>query len=205
MQNNIFDTPVLSPILRRLARPVLSFLGWQITGNHPGLKKFVLIAAPHTSNWDVVVTLLLAFSFNIKIYWMGKESLFMFPFRPFMRWLGGIPIDRSKAHNVVDETVRVFNEHEELVITVPPEGTRGKVRYWKTGFYYIAHGAGIPIVLGYIDWARKFGGLGPTVTTTGNIEADMAIIKNFYADITGKHGDRTSKADVKGQSEKNNS
>ena len=205
MQYSIFDTPVLSPILKRLSKPVLSLLGWEIKGTHPGTKKFVLIAAPHTSNWDIVVTLLLAFAFDIKIYWMGKDALFKFPFGPFMRWLGGIPIDRSKAHNVVEETVRIFNEHEELVITVPPEGTRGKVRYWKTGFYYIAHGAGSPIVLGFIDWARKVGGLGPTFTPTGDIETDMALIKDFYADIRGKYEDRTSQADVKGRPEENNS
>ena len=113
-----------------------------------------------------------------------------------MRWLGGIPIDRSKTNNVVASTIDVFNAHDKLVIIVPPEGTRNKVSYWKTGFYHIAAGANVPIVLGYVDYQRKAGGIGPTVMPTGDIEADMQEIRSFYTGVTGKHPEKSSLAAI---------
>ncbi len=197
MRRTVFDTSVLSSLLKRASGPLLSLVGWRKEGRLPEKKRFVLIAAPHTSNWDLVMMLLLAFNFGLKIYWMGKDELFRFPFGGLMRWLGGIPIDRSKSHNVVEESMRMFAEHDELVIAVPPEGTRGKVRYWKSGFYYIADGARVPIVLGFLDWRRKVGGMGPAVMPTGNIEADMELIKDFYKNIKGKFEAKFSQASVK--------
>ena len=164
----------------------LKILGWRVEGEIPDIKKFVIIAAPHTSNWDFPITLAVTFVLKMKIYWMGKHVMFRWPFHGLLRWLGGIPIDRSRSHNVVEQSVQTFNAHEKLIMVIPPEGTRKKVSYWKTGFYHIAKGAGVPIVLGFLDYRRKAGGIGPTFFPTGDIEADMRQIQAFYTTITGK-------------------
>jgi len=156
-----------------------------------------MIAAPHTTNWDLPITLALTFVFRIKVYWMGKDTIFRWPFGTLMKWLGGIPVDRSKTHNIVEQSVSAFQKNDHLVMIVPPEGTRKKVRYWKTGFYHIAHGAGVPIVLGYLDYARKTGGIGPVVWPSGDIDADMKIIQTFYAGITGKYPDDFNTAEIR--------
>jgi 1-acyl-sn-glycerol-3-phosphate acyltransferase len=168
--------------------------GWRIEGKLPVIPKFVLIAAPHTSNWDLPVMLCQAFAFRTRLFWMGKDTLFRRPFGAIMRWLGGIAIDRSKPNDVVQQSAEHFRKAESLVMVVPPEGTRQQVRYWKTGFYRIAETAGVPIVLGFLDYRRKVGGIGPTVVPTGDIEADMLKIQAFYADITGKHSGQSNQA-----------
>jgi 1-acyl-sn-glycerol-3-phosphate acyltransferase len=164
----------------------LKMLGWCIEGEIPDIKKFVIIAAPHTSNWDFLITLAITFALRTKIYWMGKSVMFRWPFGSVCRWLGGIPIERSRSHNVVDQSVQAFNERDRLIMVIPPEGTRNRVSYWKTGFYRIASGANVPVVMGFLDYRRKTGGIGPTFYPTGRIEEDMQKIKAFYATITGK-------------------
>jgi 1-acyl-sn-glycerol-3-phosphate acyltransferase len=118
---------------------------------------------------------------------MGKNSLFPPVIGIIMRWLGGIPVDRSQAGNLVQGTIDAFDRSEKLLVIVPPEGTRGKVTRWKTGFYYIAHGAGVPLGLGYVDFKEKIGGVGKMFYPSGNIEQDMLEIRAFYAGITGKN------------------
>lgn len=189
MQRTLFETPVIGTIFYWISVIFLKIMGWRRDGQLPDLPQYVMIAAPHTSNWDMPITLALAFVFRIKVYWMDKVTIFKWPFRTLMMWLGGIPIDRSKSNNIVEQSISAFKENDHLVMIIPPEGTRKKVRYWKTGFYHIAHGAGVPIVLGYLDYARKTGGIGPVVYTTGDIDADMKIIRKFYAGITGKYPD----------------
>jgi 1-acyl-sn-glycerol-3-phosphate acyltransferase len=196
VHRTMFDTPILNVLLRRLALFLMWIFRWRIEGKLPDTPKFVLIAAPHTSNWDLPVMLSLAFAFRTGLFWMGKDTLFRRPFGAIMRWLGGIPIDRSKSHNVVEQSAEHLRKAESLVMVVPPEGTRQKVRYWKTGFYRIAESAGVPIALGFLDYRRKVGGFGPTVVPTGGIEADMETIQAFYANITGKHSDQFDQADV---------
>ncbi len=190
MQKTIFHSPVLSRVMHWLSRAVLFVLGWTYAEEGHRAPKYVIIAAPHTSNWDFFYTMLVAFALDIKVYAMGKKSLTEGPLGRLMLWLGVIPIDRNKSSNVVAQTIEAFNSHNSLVIIIPPSGTRNKVQYWKTGFYHIAHGAGVPIALGYIDYKRKKGGLGPFITPTGNLEADMTIIRKFYAGITGKHPEK---------------
>ena len=197
MKYTIFDTPVLKVLLGWLARVLVKIFGWRMEGQVPDFPNYVLIAAPHTSNMDLAVMLTLAFTFRTKVSWMGKDALFRWPFGGICRWLGGIPIDRSKANNVVEQSVALFNEKERFVLAVPPEGTRKQVRYWKTGFYYIASGAGVPILLGFIDYGRKVGGVGPVLMPSGDIEKDMETIQAFYADITGKHPGQSDRAVVK--------
>jgi 1-acyl-sn-glycerol-3-phosphate acyltransferase len=189
MHRTIFDTPVVNTVLRALSIGFLKLAGWKIEGGLPsGGGKSVLIAAPHTSNWDLPYTLMVAFSLRLNIRWMGKRQLFAPPFRGLMLWLGGIPVSRESANNLVEASVTALQVAEgPLQLVVPPEGTRSKARYWKTGFYYIAVGAKVPIVMAYMDYARKLSGLGPVFEPTGNIEADMAAIRAFYAPFKGKN------------------
>jgi 1-acyl-sn-glycerol-3-phosphate acyltransferase len=196
VQYTVFDTPVVKNFLRWFSRTYLRIFGWKVEGRMPDVPKFVMIAAPHTSNWDFPITMFLAFALEGKSYWMGKDTLFRRPFGTIMRWLGGIPVDRSRANSVVERMVGVFEEHEELIVIIPPEGTRGRVNYWKTGFYHIAHGARVPIVLGFVDYGRKAGGVGPMVVPTGDIEADMQLIRSYYAGVTGKYPEKTGIAEV---------
>ena len=166
--------------------------GWKAVGNVPEPRRFILIAAPHTSNWDLPNTLMAGFALRANLYWMGKRSIFRPPFGAFMRWLGGIAVNREKSNNLVAASVEAIRAARgSLQLVVPPEGTRSKVRYWKTGFYYIAHGAGVPIVLSYMDYARKVSGIGPVFHPTGDIERDMATIKAFYAPFKGKNPDQS--------------
>ena len=189
MHRTIFDTPVVNTVLRGLSLAVLKLAGWKVSGQLPANgRKCVLIAAPHTSNWDLPYTLMVAFALRLNIYWMGKEQIFRPPFRGLMMWLGGIPVRRESANNVVAASIESLQSADGPVqLVVPPEGTRSKARYWKTGFYYIAVGAQVPIVMAYMDYERKISGLGPVFEPTGDIEADMVTIKAFYAPFKGKN------------------
>jgi 1-acyl-sn-glycerol-3-phosphate acyltransferase len=188
MHRTLFDTPIVNTLLRASSRGFLRMNGWTVEGSLPvEARKCVLIAAPHTSNWDLPYTLMVAFVLHLNIYWMGKHSLFAFPFGPVMRWLGGIAVDRSRNTNLVSASAMALKAADGPVqLVVPPEGTRGRTTHWKTGFYYIALEAGVPIVLAYMDYARKVSGLGPVFVPTGDIDADMAEIKRFYAGVKGR-------------------
>ncbi|NDC60628.1 MAG: glycerol acyltransferase [Betaproteobacteria bacterium] len=192
MRTTVFNTPVLSPVLRFLSAWTLKRLGWTLTGAMPAnTPHSVVIAAPHTSNWDFPYTLMVAFAMNLNIQWMGKQQLFRFPFRNVMLWLGGIPVDRSQSNNLVEASVQTFQQAQrDLHLVVPPEGTRRQNRQWKTGFYFIALGAKVPIILGYMDYATKHSGMGPAFMPTGNLEADMLKIKAFYSPFKGKNPDQ---------------
>jgi 1-acyl-sn-glycerol-3-phosphate acyltransferase len=192
MHHTIFDTPVVNTLLRLISTAFLRLTGWKVVGTLPAnAAKSVLIAAPHTSNWDLPYTLMVAFALRLNVYWMGKASLFRPPFRGVMMWLGGIPVDRAQSNNLVAaSSAAILQAKGPLQLIVPPEGTRSGTRYWKTGFYYMAAGAGVPIVLAYLDYEKKVGGLGPIFQTTGDIEADMLAIKAFYAGVKGKNADQ---------------
>ena len=192
MHRTIFDTPGVNTVLRWFSIGFLKASGWKIYGQLPANgRKSVLIAAPHTSNWDLPYTLMVAFALRLNVYWMGKQSLFKAPFRGVMLWLGGIPIQRESSNNVVEASIAAIqNADGPVQLIVPPEGTRSKARYWKTGFYYIALGANVPIVMAYMDYARKESGLGPVFEPTDNIEADMVTIQAFYAPFKGKNPDQ---------------
>lgn len=176
--------------MQRLARALFHAAGWRTEGTLPATRRFVLIAAPHTSNWDAVIMLFAARIFGLELSWFVKDAWFVFPLGTLMRALGGVPIDRSARHGVVEQAVDRFAATQELALAVPPEGTRGRAPHWKGGFYHIARGAGVPIVLGYIDYARKVAGLGPAFMPTGDIEADFAFFRDFYAKIAAKHPDK---------------
>ncbi|MGK0442696.1 MAG: 1-acyl-sn-glycerol-3-phosphate acyltransferase [Pseudohongiellaceae bacterium] len=185
MNKTIFSTPLLNQFLCYLSRGVLKLTGWSVVGCLPADNKCVLIGAPHTSNWDFILMLLVIFSIRADVHWMGKDSLFPKPFAAFMVWLGGIAIDRSKSNNTVEQMIEHYNNNEELVVIIPPEGTRSKVQRWKTGFYYIACGADVPIVLGAIDGKNKIADLGEVFHPSGDIDADMIKIKQRYQGKVG--------------------
>ncbi len=189
MHRTIFTTPVVNTLLRGFSVAFLKLTGWRVEGALPAhAAKSVLIAAPHTSNWDLPYTLMVAFALRLNPYWMGKHSLFKAPFGPVMRWLGGIAVNREQSSNLVAASAQALAEADgPLQLIVPPEGTRAKTRYWKTGFYYIALGAKVPIVMAYMDYAHKRSGLGPLFEPTGDVDADMAAIKAFYAPFKGKN------------------
>ena len=189
MHRTIFTTPVLNSALRAFSLGFLRLTGWKLDGALPAdSPKCVLIAAPHTSNWDLPYTLMVAFALRINVYWMGKASIFAWPFGGLMRWLGGIAVNRGQSNNLVSASAAALQAAEGAVaLIVPPEGTRSKTRYWKTGFYWIAHEAGVPIVMAYMDYTRKLSGLGPVFAPTGNIENDMLGIKRFYAQFKGRN------------------
>ena len=164
--------------------------GWDIEGERPEHTCFILIAAPHTSNWDFPYMLAYATLFDIKISWLAKHSLFFPPAGWILRALGGVPVVRHTNSNVVSDMVATFDTADELVLAVPTEGTRARVEYWKSGFYHIAKGAGVPIVPSYLDYGRKRGGFGPALTPSGDIKKDMDFFRTFYANKTGKFPDK---------------
>ena len=189
MQRTIFTTPGVNTVLRVLSAAFLRATGWTLQGQLPADQlKCVLIAAPHTSNWDLPYTLMVAFALRIDIHWMGKQGLFHWPFGALMRWLGGFAVDRSKSSNLVAASAQALRDADgSIALVVPPEGTRSKTRHWKTGFYWIAHQAGVPIVMAYMDYPRKLSGLGPVFQPSGNIDTDMLLIKAYYAPYKGKN------------------
>lgn len=196
MHRTIFTTPVVNTLLRGFSLAFLKLTGWKVEGAlPPQAAKSVFIAAPHTSNWDLPYTLMVAFALRLNPYWMGKHTIFKAPFGPIMRWLGGIAVNRDQANNLVAASAQAIREADGPVqLIVPPEGTRSKTRYWKTGFYYIAQTAGVPIVMAYMDYAAKRSGLGPLFQPTGDVEADMAAIKAFYAPFKGRNADQFESA-----------
>lgn len=192
MHRTIFTTPVVNTLLRGFSLAVLKLKGWTVEGAlPPQAAKSVFIAAPHTSNWDLPYTLMVAFALRLNPYWMGKHSLFKAPFGPIMRWLGGIAVHREQSNNLVAVSAQAIrNANGPLQLIVPPEGTRSKTRYWKTGFYYIAQTAGVPIVMAYMDYANRRSGLGPLFQPSGDVDLDMAAIKAFYAPFRGRNADQ---------------
>jgi len=183
----IFNTPGITPVLRAIARVLFRWLDWRFEGKVPGdLQQAVVIGAPHTSNWDLPYMLMAAFALDRKLHWLGKAQIFRFPFGGLMRWMGGIPVDRSRSNNLVEAAVRCFShERRPLLLLVPPEGTRKEVERWKTGFYYIALGAGVPVVMAYMDHATRTCGASRLFHPTGDIDSDMTAIRAYYAPFRG--------------------
>lgn len=184
-------------LIYNAASLTLRALGWHTEGRMPDLPKFVAIGAPHTSYWDLPMFLLTAAVLShgfttMSLAWLGKHTVFRGPLDAFFRGLGGIPVNRSAGHHVFKAVLRSFKEHERLALVLAPEGTTKKVDYWKPGFYLIARIAHVPIVCGYLDYKRKVAGMGPVIIPSGDMEADMAIMREFYAHVTPKYPDRAA-------------
>lgn len=169
------------------ARAFLAATGWKPEGERPGVRRYVLIAAPHTSNWDLAYLLALAEDFDVRVSWLGKSQIFRPPLGWLMRRAGGIPVRRDRRTNLVAQAAETFARASDLALVVPAEGTRGYTEHWKSGFYHIARRARVPIVFGYLDYARRRGGFGPAFEPTGDVKRDMDRIRAFYADKVGKY------------------
>lgn len=185
-----------SRLFRKALVAIYRYNGWQAHGVVPSPRRFVLIAAPHTSNWDFLNFIGLTADLGIKPHFMGKSSLFRWPWRNFMLDMGGVPVDRSSSQNYVQQMIEEFGRRDEFMLTIAPEGTRGNVRSWKTGFYHIAMGAKVPIVIGMMDYPSKTGGLGAAIWPTGDYEADMKEVAKYYTKVTPKHPDKKMAAIV---------
>ena len=177
--------------MRRIANLILRLLRWRMVGELPG-RQCVLIGAPHTSNWDFIFALLAFWSLDIDCRWVGKHTIFRAPFGWLMRALGGIPLNRSTTRDFVPGVVEWFEREPDLTLAIAPEGTRSKLEHWRSGFYWIAHGARVPIALGFLDYENRVGGIGGSVMPTGDIETDMEKIRAFYEGIRGKHPEKLS-------------
>jgi len=163
--------------------------GWKFEGRVPEEKKYVVLAVPHTSNWDGLVLMAVTQGIGLKLAWMIKDSWLKGPMGPILRRLGAVGIDRSQRGNVVAQMVARFNAESSLVLAIPPEGTRSRVEYWKSGFYHIAREANVPVVPGYLDYARKRAGLGPALWMTGDVKSDMDRIRGFYTQMAPRAHD----------------
>lgn len=168
--------------------------GWTVEGRAPEPRKFVVIAAPHTSNWDFLYFIGATEGLNLDLSFVGKKSLFRWPFARLMSDMGGVPVDRGKSTNYVEAMVAEFNRRTEFMLTIAPEGTRGKTAGWKSGFYYIALGAKVPLVCGFMDYKRKAVGLGMTLWPSGDYEADLKKLLAYYATHTPKFPERRAQA-----------
>lgn len=185
MKRTVFEMPLIAGPMRGLCRAILKVTGWRVEGEAPRAPKCVVVVTPHTSNWDFVLAMVYVFALGLNVGFLGKAELFRWPVvgRLFYR-LGGIPVERDRAHDVVRSAIRAFQERECLMLGIAPEGTRKKVARWKTGFYRIATGAQVPIALAFLDYGRKAGGFGPVLEPSGDIGKDMDDIRTFYASVT---------------------
>lgn len=172
---------------RKTCRAVLRLCGWSLIGEFPDVPKAVLIAAPHSSWWDGVWGLLLKVGIGADVHFMGKQELFRGPLGGLLRRLGGMPIDRGAAKGVVEQMIDQFRQRDALWLGIAPEGTRKTVKRWKSGFWHIAHDAGVPIVTAYFNYPDKTIGIGPLFETSNDMDADMARLRAFYAPFKGKY------------------
>ena len=173
-------------MLQALAKLILKVGGWEIAGELPAAKRAVVIAAPHTSNWDGFWALVYKVAVQLDIHFFAKQSLFWFPLNVLLRALGGIPLDRKRAGSAVEQAIEMFRENDSYYFGLAPEGTRSRADHWKSGFYRIARGADVPVVLGLLDYGKRRIGIGPTLELSGDWEKDLAFCREFYKDIQGR-------------------
>ena len=173
-----------------VSKLILHLIGWKVVSDIPTLKKYVIIVAPHTSNWDFIIGRCFGYMLEIEAKYLGKSQLFRFPYGWIFRLLGGIPVDRSKHNNLVAYAVELFKFSEGLVLGLAPEGSRSRVEKWKLGFYHIAVCANIPIALAYLDYAKKEAGIGEMFQPSGEIQKDLQKIEDFYKGISPKYSEK---------------
>ena len=176
----------LSPILHFIGRFWMWLFRWKVKAELPDTNKYIIVGGPHTSNWDFPFGLAMFYALNIKLSWMAKSGLFKPPFGFIMKALGGIGIDRNSKNGVVEQMVEKSDQAEHLIIGLAPKGTRKRALYWKSGFYWIAYKANVPIVCCYLDYKKKYANIGLTIIPTGDVKKDMALIRAFYEGVEGK-------------------
>lgn len=185
MKLTIFNTPIISTIFRLISNLTMFLAGWRVEGKLPDIPKYLIIGAPHTSNWDFLLFLGVIFRLKADVRYMGKAELFRSPFGWFFYWCGGIPVDRSKSTGLVEQMVEAYNKSEKFILTIAPEGTRHGVKEWKRGFYHIAKGAGVPLVMAKVDGKKKTMQVGEIFHLTEDIEADMKAILDMFKGLSG--------------------
>ncbi|MHB0949992.1 MAG: lysophospholipid acyltransferase family protein [Gemmatimonadaceae bacterium] len=175
------------PVRRAIGRAILGVMGWRFTGEIPNERKLLLIIAPHTSNWDFVVGFAAKVALSLRAKYLGKDSLFRAPWGWFFRVTGGIPVDRANSHRLVEQVVAEFARRDQMVLALAPEGTRTKVTEWRTGFWHIARGAGVPIVMVAFDFGTREIQLGPVLLPGDDLTSDMGRIRAHYATVRGRN------------------
>jgi len=188
-------------LLQLIGNLFLRATGWKLQANMPDSPGMVIIAAPHTTNWDFIFLMAAAFALRLRINWMGKDTLFTPPLGYIMRGLGGIAVNRSQQTNVVEQLAVRFSDGKKLALVVSAPGTRRKAKFWKSGFYWIANSAQVPIVCGYLDYRKRVAGMGLSFVPTGNVITDMDRIREFYRDIAGKYPDQVTPPVLKEEQE----
>lgn len=184
-------------LLQWFGKLILKLCGWQVINRLPPCERYVLVGAPHTSNWDFPFALLAMWATGLRFSWVGKHTLFRGPAGPLMRALDGIPVDRSSGGGLMRYVLRLFKERSKLVLALAPEGTRSYTEAWKPGFYQIALEAKVPIALGYIDYPRRSLGFEQLFEPSGDIEADFAMMREYYRDKVGRHPNNQGPVRVK--------
>ena len=170
----------------RVAKFLLWLGRWQPVGPRPCVDKAVIVGAPHTSNWDGYWLLVYKVAYGVDVKFFVKKQMFWFPMNILLKGMGGVPLDRGDSRSAVRQAVDAFNENDQFLFGLAPEGTRSRTEFWKSGFYRIAEEAGVPIILGFFDYPNKRLGFGPRMTLTGDVEADMQIIRSFYETVGGQ-------------------
>jgi len=171
---------------RAFALGLMSIFGWRIVGTTPNIPKAILIGAPHTSNWDFLLSIGTSFAFGLNMSWMAKHTFVNGRGKRLWHWLGGIPVDRRAKHGAVGEMVDVFNSHDQLLVAITPEGSRTGAKRWKSGFYHIARGANVPIIPIVFDYEHKEVRILEPYLPTDNKEQDIATLQTLYKDVKGK-------------------
>jgi 1-acyl-sn-glycerol-3-phosphate acyltransferase len=172
--------------MRALGLAALRLLGWRVEGEVPNLPKFVIAVAPHTSNWDFVVGAAAMFALDLRLAFLGKHTLFRWPFGALFRWMGGIPVDRRSPHGVVGDSIAAFAAMDRRILAIAPQGTRSPVPQFKSGFLQIARGAGVPVVLASLDYEARVVRLGPWFEPGEDVEAERRRTEAFFAPVRGK-------------------
>ena len=187
--------PALSPF-RLLYQLILRLMGWKTHSIFIDFPKYILIGVPHTSNWDFIIGYMVMSAIGLKLSWIGKHTLFRGPAGWILRRMRGIPVNRNLSTNFVDQVVSSFNEYQYRIVAIAPEGTRKRTERWRSGFYYIARKANIPIVFGFLDYRRKLGGVGAYLIPSGELEKDIREIKKFYQYITPRFPEKFGEIDI---------
>ena len=195
----VFDTPVLRTLLRWFALGLLRAKGWRTRMRLPDSPRWVAVVAPHTSFWDMPILVSTALKHRVRVYWLGKHTLFRGPFRWFFRWLGGIPVNPGNGgEGRVPGVLDAFRCNDRMRIAITPEAGLSRVTRWRSGFYHIAVGAGVPLLLSYADYRKRIAGAEEWFLPTGDMEADYARLRAFYADKTPRHPDRFALPEIDG-------
>ena len=187
-----------------ISRLILKSLGWQTEFIIPATEKYLVIGYPHTSNWDFPMGLLCMWSHNIRFNWVAKHTIFIGPVGYLFQRMGGIPVNRRVSTGFINRVVELYHTNERMILGIMPEGTRSKTDYWKTGFYHIALQADVPLVLAYVDYRKKQIGLGKVMKLSGDMQADLAIIRDFYKGRKGRRPENQGEIVFKSSQEKIN-